>query len=422
MTENVILLGAGASRAAGIPLLSEFMRMIGQLARTGVNDQRLLTVDETKILHKAVEIRDSLRGYHATVAFDQFNIEDILSILSFDVLAGSKKARQQLDDFTRAISLTIELTCSVVHSGDLAETCSDGPEEYRLFWRSLIGALQRDMNEMPAIISFNYDLVLERALLQSVIGSRVTGRREALSGQRLAIRYGHKNCEGIEFDIKPGNYGYGENRTTVLHLEATETGSAASRGSIEIPIIKPHGSLNFPKVRRGSDWSVVKAVADPAILPPVFNKASVEIGAPIWKAGIEALRSCKNLIICGYSLPTTDSYMQYFLKSALGPNVDLDLIFVFDPALFEAGADGPALRERYSKCFSSQFQKQIQFNPDTNGINTRPGSFAHFAELLEKRPETLLFGVSAATKGESPSAGFHRLVRRRRSDGLQGLL
>jgi hypothetical protein len=422
MTENVILLGAGASRAAGIPLLSEFMRTIGQLARTGVNEQRELTDDEIKVLRKAVEIRDSLRGYHATVAFDQFNIEDILSILSFDVLAGSKKARQQLDDFTQAISLTIELTCSVDHSGEFGRMASSGPDEYRAFWRGLFGALKRDMREIPAIISFNYDLVLERALLQSIIGHPVTGHRQFLRGRRLAIRYDHKNCDRLEFDSKAADFGSGHERKEGLYLEVPKEKNPASQTTIEIPIIKPHGSLNFSKVPRASDWSLVKAVTDPAILPPVFNKASVEIGAPIWKAGIEALRGCKNLIICGYSLPITDSYMQYFLKSALGPNADLDLIFVFDPALFESGPSGLALRERYSKCFSAQFQKQIQFNPDTTGISARHGTFAHFAELLEKRPESLLFGLSPERKEDRSSSGFRPVPRRRRNSDLRGLL
>ncbi|MBL9181714.1 MAG: hypothetical protein JNN17_06210 [Verrucomicrobiaceae bacterium] len=414
MTENVILLGAGASHSAGIPLLSEFMRTIRRLATTGVSEHRELTADEIKALQKAVAIRDSLREYHATVAFDQFSIEDILSILSFDVLAGSNKARQQLDEFAQAISLTIELTCSVQHHGKLDSMCDTGPDEYRAFWRGLFNALRRDMHEMPAIISFNYDLVLERALLQTMIGHPLHDHRKTIRGRQLAIRYDHKNCDSLDLKVNTGNFGgYGSNQKQGLYLELLPPKEADAAKRIEIPIIKPHGSLNFPKSPRGNDWSLVKAVSDPAILPPVFNKASVEIGAPIWRAGMEALRGCKNLIICGYSLPITDTYMQYFLKSALGPNADLDQIFVFDPALFESGPAGPALRDRYSKCFSAQFEKQIQFNPDTTGIKSRHGSFAHFTELLEKRPESLLFGISPEQQGDPSSSSFRPIPRRR---------
>lgn len=421
MTENVILLGAGASHSAGIPLLSEFMRTIRKLAATGVSEHRELTGEEIKVLQKAVDIRDSLREYHATVAFDQFSIEDILSILSFDVLAGSDEARKQLDDFAQAISLTIELTCSVQHHGELQRICDDGPDEYRAFWRGLFNALRRDMSEMPAIISFNYDLVLERALLQTIIGHPMSDHRKFIRGRQLAIRYDHKNCGLCELLVRSCDFdGFGSTQKQGLYLELLNPNDANAAKRIEIPIIKPHGSLNFPKSPRGYDWSLVKAVKDPAILPPVFNKASVEIGAPIWKAGMEALRGCKNLIICGYSLPITDTYMQYFLKSALGPNADLDQIFVFDPALFEPGPAGPALRDRYSKCFSAQFEKQIQFNPDTTKIKARYGSFAHFTELLEKRPESLLFGISPEQQGD-PSSSSYRPIPRRKARRTLGL-
>lgn len=421
MTENVILLGAGASHAAGIPLLGNFMERIWELAKTGVAVHRELTDDEVKLLLRAVEIKNSMREYHAQVAFDQFNIEDILSILSFDVLAGSKQGREQLDDFTRAISLTIELSCEVGHHGKLNSMCDQGPEQFRAFWKGLFGAMKRDLLGMPAIISFNYDLVLERALLQTIIGWPLKGYREFIRGRRLLIRYDHKNCDAVEYDLKSGDYGMGPDAKHGLYLEVPKKVEAKVPSIIEIPIIKPHGSLNFPKQSRDSEWSIVKAVPDPAILPPVFNKASVEIGAPIWKAGMEALRNCKNLIICGYSLPTTDTYMQYFLKSALGPNPDLNRIFVFDPVLFEDGRGGEALKERYSKYFSPQFQKRIQFTPDSDGIKPKKlGTFEHFAELLEKRPEALLFGVSPENPSDNGHTGF-RPSPKRRTRGAHGL-
>lgn len=417
MSENVILLGAGASHAAGIPLLSEFMRTIIRLAATGVSNQRELSCEEIEVLQKAVDVRNSLREYHATVAFNHFNIEDILSILSFDALAGSEKAKQQLDDFTRAISLTIELTCTVYHHGKYDTISDTGPEEYRIFWRGLFKALRREMHGMPAIISFNYDLVLERALLQSVIGYPMNEYRNFLRGHNLVVRYEHRNCAKLETCVKAADFGNGHERKTGLYLDLDlgHPNATKSEKVIDIPIIKPHGSLNFPKQQDANKWSLVKAVDDPAILPPVFNKASVEIGAPIWKAGMEALRSCKNLIICGYSLPITDSYMQYFLKAALGPNAGLDLIYVFDPCLFADGPAGPALRERYSKCFSAQFQNQIVFNPDTKGIKAMYGTFAHFAELMEKRPEYLLFGIGPEQPNDMDHSARRPSPRRRSS-------
>ena len=135
---------------------------------------------------------------------------------------------------------------------------------------------------------------------------------------------------------------------------------------------------------------------DPLILPPVFNKATDTLGSETWSAALNALRKCKNLIICVYSLPQTDIYMQYFLKAALGPNQDLNRIFVFDPVMFKTGkeAEGESLRQRYACNFAAPMQNRIEYHPVCLNIDERNvgGTFEHFVDVLAKDPEQILFG------------------------------
>jgi hypothetical protein len=131
-------------------------------------------------------------------------------------------------------------------------------------------------------------------------------------------------------------------------------------------------------------------VDDPLILPPVFNKMNSSMINVVWKVALEVLRKAKNIIIVGYSLPKTDIYMQYFLKSAVGPNSSLQRIIVFDPVLFQEGERAKEMKIRYLECFSPQFSNRITFHPHFPE-GTSNGTFRQFIRMLEKWPNNLLF-------------------------------
>jgi hypothetical protein len=208
-------------------------------------------------------------------------------------------------------------------------------------------------------------------------------------------------------------------------LQQADVSNPEQEGFARIPLLKLHGSLNFSHTGPGDAWSPVKVSDSPQIIPPVFNKADSTFGTPIWKAGLEALRTCKNLIVCGYSLPTSDSYMQYFLKAALGPNRNLNQIFVFDPILFDdpPSKEGSELTERYSQCFAPQMHGKIQFQPPLpKSQKCQQGTFAHMVDLFESRPESILFGVSPKS-AEDGTDVYAQLVtmKRTRRNRLGGL-
>jgi len=102
----------------------------------------------------------------------------------------------------------------------------------------------------------------------------------------------------------------------------------------------------------------------------VFNKINSEQIRPLWSEALDVLQHAKYVTIVGYSLPQTDIYMQYFLRSAFGPNSDLQQITVFDPVLFKDGDPaGEGMRRRYRECFAPQFWNYICFRPHFEGGN-----------------------------------------------------
>lgn len=425
MADNVLLLGAGASFDAGIPLLGSFMDRIFELASLKRSPTRSLTTEELEILNAVIDIRDGMERYQPRVAINQFNLEQVLSILSFEALVGAENGVEKLEAFKKAISLTIELTCSVTHNGKLNSIHEDGPAVYREFWKSLFSLYDDRLDEFPAILSFNYDLVLERSLMQYAIGVYAHSRTPRIKTKGFYIDYCSPEYDNASYLVKRGSFAK-SNRGSIEdvsgnYLQQADVSNPEQEGFARIPLLKLHGSLNFSPNGPGETWSPVKVSDSPQIIPPVFNKADSTFGTPIWKAGLEALRTCKNLIVCGYSLPTSDSYMQYFLKAALGPNRNLNQIFVFDPILFDdpPSKEGSELTERYSQCFAPQMHGKIQFQPPPpKSQKCRQGTFAHMVDLFENRPEAILFGVSPKIQESGVELVSMNRTRRNRLGGL----
>ena len=371
-------------------MLASFMdKMIDIASRSSVSGKALDSSDKD-VFAAAMEVRKRLDGYHGRAAFDERNIEDVLSILSFDVIAGDPDGKKSFDAFVRAISRTIELTGQVSHSGRLNEAHSDPAGEiYQRLWKALFES-KRQGTSFPSIVSFNYDLVLERSLFQLLVGLQYDWLNKRPPFKSFAVNYHYDHLPRQVFGLERATYHGEAQRLTGTTLQFQHHESEAE---FEIELLKLHGSLNFPSKAIGkSSPSLVEATDVPYLLPPIFNKMSINKASRMWGEAIERLRGAKNLIFVGYSLPDTDIYMQYFLKAGLGPNLELDRVFVFNPVLFGEDEYAKQMEQRYLACFSSNFRNRVVLRPKVpNHFGERLGTFRHFLSLLETDPSAILF-------------------------------
>lgn len=398
LPDTVFILGAGFSKPAGIPLLRGFVQKMWEMAKKG-HVVKGLSREDQQIFARAQTIREELDGYHGRARFDDWNIEDVLSLLSFNAIGGGRPERSKLESMTQAIARTVELTCSVKphsydsHNGEIQTT---GPAIYRTFWRSLFGAMANGYH-LPAIITFNYDLILERSLFQLLNGvSYKTADEVPLTS--FQICYHHKSFGPLQYRILPRRYEIrGSDRVWSTHQGL---GTSLESFSVEddkpkIELLKLHGSLNFPaKKRESKEISIDTVVKNPYILPPVFNKLSGNDSNSMWTAALSRVRSAKNIVIVGYSLPQTDVYMQYFMKAAVGPNRNMQSITVFDPLLFEGTPASDSMRRRYESCFSDPLKERIEFEPSCKDGKVPPGTTEAFVHILATEPSRLLFSHS----------------------------
>lgn len=401
MSDNVIIIGAGFSFDAAIPLLSNFVEKMWEYAIRGKARGKDISMPDMEILKEALKVRSELDGYHGRAVFDDRNIEDILSILTFNVLGGGEGEKERFSAFVKAISTTIELSCEVEHAGLNDERTysvnKSGNDVYRNFWLALF-AIFRQTQSLPTIISLNYDLVLERSLHQVLIGTLLNQHTNPPPFSRFKVNYHFEYALSEGIDIVPATF-RSNSPTGVSGTILVESNRTAQIEPVIKPtpinILKLHGSLNFPANELDATsvpFSLVKPRNNPYILPPVSNKSSTGVGEEIWKAALNVLRSAKNVVFVGYSLPKTDMYMQFFLKAAFGPNQDLNRITVFDPLLWQESKENIDMRARFSDCFAPQLQRRINFQPD-NGIKEgiQKGSTESFVYMLTHFKEEMLF-------------------------------
>lgn len=396
MNDNVIILGAGFSFDAGIPLLGNFIERMWEYSIRKTANGKALTTDQVNILKEALAVRTELDGYHGRVVFDDRNIEDILSMLAFNILGGGRTDTNKFKAFIKSISETIEIACNVKHPGyptdNKFNACSDGDEVYRHFWKGLIKWFGKS-GSIPTIITFNYDLVLERSLFQVLINMYYDSYDNRVPFDGFSLNYFYKYFVPEYYKINYVNYNFSNQKTGTIikKVDSALTGMVA-----EIEILKLHGSLNFPLSSMSdgdSSPGLTARIENPYILPPVSNKQSNGPGNESWKVALNRLREAKNVVFVGYSLPKTDMYMQFFLKAALGPNQNLNKINVFDPILWRDNEQSRLMIDRYESCFSEQIRPRIDFKPGAllEKSKLTMGTTKHFVNVLSNAPETIFF-------------------------------
>jgi SIR2-like domain len=397
---NVIILGAGASADAGIPLLAPFLETMWEYAaRRKVHDKDISPAD-VETLKTAIGIQNSLERYNSRASFDIRNLEDVLSLLSFEALAGGPSA-EKYNAVVKAVARTVELSCLIRFDHCTGYEPIENQSNYNVFWTNFL--TEAATGNLPALITFNYDLVLERALWQFV---RVPTPIPARNGVAIRYSFGNnrllarkKNGTTLLMPRRDGQTYAVRLRNQEGHT-SVHGPSYVDPATVEctmVPYFKLHGSLNWMRDECPEteiiDPHPLKVSDTPVILPPVFNKMNTTALNEVWTGALDVLRRAKNIIIVGYSLPKTDIYMQYFLKAAVGANSDLRKILIFNPALFKNDKEAGEMRKRYEDCFAPQFSNRLVFDPRHDEIKTDSsrGTFLHFVHSMRTDPDELFF-------------------------------
>jgi hypothetical protein len=313
---NVYILGAGFSREAGLPLISDFLSQMRDSYDWLVQQGR---EREAKAVDEVLKFRLAAASAAYWVNLDLENIEELFSLAfaNTDGIAGSMRfAIAATLDYARKTKGRLRTRLQVRHDGTLFKndkwpdwikrsdqqpTDNNGSYQigsYALHIARLIGMLKDGKPQGEnTFITFNYDTLLE----------------EALTELNLPITYGSR-------------------------IESPFTPKAKSRTE-PTPVYKLHGSVNW--TRTGEESKAIKAFEHyfqittpqllPELVPPTWKKIFENEIETIWEEAVEKLTTATRIIIIGFSMPPTDMHFKYLLAAGLKQNISLRQVLFVNP-------------------------------------------------------------------------------------------
>jgi len=174
--KNVFVLGAGFSADAGAPIMNDFLRCAMELRYDPVSP---LNEYDRKMFDRVIEYRFALNRALAKILVDLDNIEQLFGFLEMDLQLSGNIEAERRSDMRYLIGRTLEVAmqrdlprgyCSIL-AGKAKETRFtygfDG-SQYAFFLGLASGlwnpTKKRDNSAVDSMITFNYDLVLEREM------------------------------------------------------------------------------------------------------------------------------------------------------------------------------------------------------------------------------------------------------------------
>jgi hypothetical protein len=368
MSRTVFILGAGASAKAGAPVMSNFITIATELARSGQ-----LSETDQEAFNLVFKARTQLQSVFSKATVNLNNVESLFGAFEMATLLGklgdlkSEEIKRLAPSIVRLISRTIErrllLPVKRGNSMDMPEQIL-APVPYPEFGellKELVSGTTRGAYSPPvSVITFNYDLALDFALFREGIPISYCLNAEHPAG-------------GIDFLKLHGSLNWARCSTchAVIPWGIDEYLRKYSWGPfIETPNVLLEVSAHFGALNHCN----LPIVSDPVIVPPTWNKGKYHAElASVWKSAAQHLAEAENIFVIGYSLPGADEFFKYFYALGSVGSAILNTFWIIDPAADDVGARFGEILGSHAKsndCFKAQ---RLEFGAAISAIRDRLG-------------------------------------------------
>lgn len=344
MSRTVFILGAGASKQAGGPLMAEFLDVAENLRRSRKNE---ISAELFDLVFKG---RASLQSVHSKSKLDLDNIESVFA--AFEMAALFKRPLgdlsveevQNLPPATRRLIVeTLEKEISFPFNGGRIMP----PPPYHEF-AALVKRIAAKDPTGVSLITFNYDLALDYALHFNGMRSNycLNDDVQGIPFMKLHGSFNWTRCSNPECGAVVPWY---------LH-EFFSMANWDTLGMAPGSMVK----LNLTE-RIGDNLTHcgVPRISDPVIVPPTWNKTQYHRDiALVWQNAARHLSEAENIFVIGYSLPATDHFFQYLFALGTVGDALMKKFWVFDPDQNISINDG--LEQRYKNLLGPMTLRKFQ--------------------------------------------------------------
>lgn len=337
MSQTVIILGAGASKGAGAPLMNEFLDV--------ADDLRKGSSQRDKDFDLVIKGRDALQLVHSKATMDLLNLESVFAAFEMARLLQrlGSLSLEEIDALPGAMSRVIQRTLEATIKFPFYDNVLHPPGAYDNLG-SMISKFrdQRFYFSGLSLITFNYEVCLDYALhFHNVSFNYCLGTGVADEPQHLKILklHGSLNWSLCLQCKKVGCLTIGE------FLRRRQFPVFSARQDIKLDFSNALGQIMHCS---GGTLS-----HDPFVAPPTWNKTQYHTQLEsVWRAAAKELSDAENIIICGYSLPDTDQFFRYLYALGSVGGSGLKKFWVINPdpktkQKFEALC-GPLALSRFS--------------------------------------------------------------------------
>ena len=326
---TIYILGAGASAHTRTPLLSSFLHE----ARALYDGNPALPHRED--FERVFQWRQSFRAATCRVELDVSNIEHVFSIADVAARLGHDDARKVMTPLKRVIGVTIDETCL------FDDERSQDIVAYKEFAKRLRPRApgQSAHADFDAVITFNYDVALDWALVQ----------KGMLPDYSLTTQYRSASIAQVPVSKLHGSLNWGKCACGAPQMAVLPLGNGTDCMRFdEVPNSKRVARLTSKEWARRLCPACGKAGNTvPYIIPPTWAKnIDDDEMTRVWTQAAASITRARRIVVIGYSLPQTDTYFHYLCAVALRENDRLRNVVIVNP-------DGSGkCKERYESLFS----------------------------------------------------------------------
>jgi hypothetical protein len=314
---NVYILGAGFSKEAGLPVISDFLARLRDAVDWLDTNGRTA---EREAIERVLDFRheSAAAGYRINVDLD--NIEHLFS------LADAKPGTADAQDIRLAIAATIDFAaqmgCAPIGRLRVSESrgwpCTD-------MWRATATRVTSPSVGVEDIESSVYDYYV------ATMSGLVADRREAGKNIVITLNYDLIVEEVLRKFLVPIAYGI-----TGGDVEIDPTAEVDESRPDGFQVLKLHGSVNWAHRADGSvlvcrDYERVRSLnLAPLLVPPTWHKIAADAVLRVWDAAVRAIAMATRMILIVFSTPPTDQHFKYLLGVGLKDNSSLRSVRIVD--------------------------------------------------------------------------------------------